>query len=98
MKFLDQAKIYIASGNGGDGCASFRREKYIEFGGDGIYAAWKTQNQEPCFKDNKIGWGDVPIAEKLQKNLMQFTTNQKDESEIKVQVNALKKTLEYFNK
>ena len=33
MKFLDQAKIYIASGNGGDGCASFRREKYIEFGG-----------------------------------------------------------------
>ena len=33
MKFLDQAKIYIASGNGGDGCVSFRREKYIEFGG-----------------------------------------------------------------
>ena len=33
MKFLDQAKIFIASGNGGDGCASFRREKYIEFGG-----------------------------------------------------------------
>jgi GTP-binding protein len=33
MKFLDQAKIHIASGNGGDGCASFRREKYIEFGG-----------------------------------------------------------------
>tara|TARA_Y100000817_G_scaffold308801_1_gene297043 strand:- start:50 stop:1042 length:993 start_codon:yes stop_codon:yes gene_type:complete len=33
MKFLDQAKIFIASGKGGDGCASFRREKYIEFGG-----------------------------------------------------------------
>ncbi len=33
MKFLDQAKIYISSGNGGDGCTSFRREKYIEFGG-----------------------------------------------------------------
>ena len=33
MKFLDQAKIFIASGNGGDGCASFRREKYIEYGG-----------------------------------------------------------------
>ncbi len=33
MKFLDQAKIFISSGNGGDGCASFRREKYIEFGG-----------------------------------------------------------------
>ncbi|MAH84498.1 MAG: GTPase ObgE [Rhodospirillaceae bacterium TMED8] len=33
MKFLDQAKIYIKSGDGGDGCVGFRREKYIEFGG-----------------------------------------------------------------
>ena len=33
MKFLDQAKIYIRSGDGGPGCVSFRREKYIEFGG-----------------------------------------------------------------
>ncbi len=33
MKFLDQAKIYIRSGDGGSGSMSFRREKYIEFGG-----------------------------------------------------------------
>ena len=33
MKFLDQAKIFVQSGNGGAGCVSFRREKYIEFGG-----------------------------------------------------------------
>ena len=33
MKFLDQAKIYIASGKGGKGSVSFRREKYIEYGG-----------------------------------------------------------------
>ena len=33
MKFLDQAKIYITSGKGGNGCVSFRREKNIEFGG-----------------------------------------------------------------
>ena len=33
MKFLDQAKIYIASGAGGNGCIGFRREKFIEFGG-----------------------------------------------------------------
>ena len=33
MKFLDQAKLYINSGKGGNGCVSFRREKYIEFGG-----------------------------------------------------------------
>ncbi len=33
MKFLDQAKVYIRSGDGGNGCVSFRREKFIEFGG-----------------------------------------------------------------
>ena len=33
MKFLDQAKIFLKSGDGGAGCLSFRREKYIEFGG-----------------------------------------------------------------
>jgi len=33
MKFLDQAKIYTRSGDGGNGCVSFRREKFIEFGG-----------------------------------------------------------------
>jgi len=33
MKFLDQARIYIKAGNGGSGSASFRREKFVEFGG-----------------------------------------------------------------
>jgi GTP-binding protein len=33
MKFLDQAKIFIKSGDGGDGVTAFRREKYVEFGG-----------------------------------------------------------------
>lgn len=33
MKFLDEAKIYVKSGDGGNGCISFRREKYVEFGG-----------------------------------------------------------------
>ncbi len=33
MKFLDQAKIFVKSGDGGNGCVSFRREKYIEHGG-----------------------------------------------------------------
>jgi len=33
MKFLDEAKVYVMSGAGGNGCVSFRREKFIEFGG-----------------------------------------------------------------
>src|SRR6202140_1754915 len=33
MKFLDEAKVYIRSGDGGNGCVSFRREKFIEYGG-----------------------------------------------------------------
>ena len=33
MKFLDQAKVYVKAGDGGNGCASFRREAYVEFGG-----------------------------------------------------------------
>src|SRR3546814_14807862 len=33
MKFLDEAKVFLKSGDGGNGCVSFRREKFIEFGG-----------------------------------------------------------------
>ena len=33
MKFLDLTKVYIRSGGGGSGCVSFRREKFIEYGG-----------------------------------------------------------------
>jgi GTP-binding protein len=33
VKFLDEAKVYVAGGDGGNGCVSFRREKFIEFGG-----------------------------------------------------------------
>ncbi|MEM1410073.1 MAG: GTPase ObgE, partial [Pseudomonadota bacterium] len=33
MKFLDRTKIYVKAGDGGNGALSFRREKYVEFGG-----------------------------------------------------------------
>ena len=86
------------------------RKKFLSFGGDGIYSAWQTVNNEPCFYNarkkglysgsmkisNSYGWGETPVAVKLQKNIMQFTTNQKDSKEIKKQILALKKTLEYF--
>ena len=86
------------------------RKKYVENGGDGIYAAWQTVNNEPCFLNarkkgiysgsmklsDSYGYGDVPVAEKVQKNIMQFTTNQNSDSAMKVQLNALKKTLNFF--
>ena len=33
MKFLDQAKVFLKAGDGGAGCVSFRREKFIDMGG-----------------------------------------------------------------
>ena len=51
MKFLDQVKIYIASGSGGNGCTSFRHEKYVEYGGpDGGNGG---KGSDIIFKTNK---------------------------------------------
>ncbi len=86
------------------------RKKFIEFGGDGIYAAWKILPDEGPFKqamkiglisgNKKIsesyGRGETPIARKLQKKIMQFTTNQKDRKEMQKQIFALKKTINFF--
>lgn len=74
------------------------RQKYMEFGGDGIYSAHQTVNNEPCFRDSKIGYGLVPVAEQLQKELMLFTTNQKNKEERDIQLHSLEKTLNYFEK
>lgn len=72
------------------------RKKYMDFGGDGIYAASKLIHQEPAFLNNKIGYGETPVAVELQKNLMNFTTNQANSEEIDIQIEAMHKTLEYF--
>ncbi len=72
------------------------RKKYMEFGGDGIYAASKLLFQEPIFKEMEIGYGDTPTAVSLQRSLMNFTTNQSCEEEQNVQRDALVSTLEYF--
>jgi perosamine synthetase len=73
------------------------RQKYIENGGDGFYAASKLQYQEPAFKNKKIGRCNAPTSEKLQKKLMNFTTNQENESERQIQAEAMYKTIQYFN-
>tara|TARA_B100000287_G_scaffold429996_1_gene484399 strand:- start:956 stop:2131 length:1176 start_codon:yes stop_codon:yes gene_type:complete len=72
------------------------RKKYMELGGDGIYAAWQLVPNEPAFKNQKIGWGKTPVAEKLQRNLMQFTCNQANADEITAQAECLRKTLNYY--
>jgi perosamine synthetase len=72
------------------------RMKYMEFGGDGIYAASKLQHQEPAFRDGKIGYGETPVAVDLQRKLMNFTTNQANAEERDIQVDALNKTLKFF--
>jgi perosamine synthetase len=72
------------------------RKKYMELGGDGIYAASKLLFQEPAFRDRKIGRGEAPVAVDLQRNLMNFTTNQENGEEIEKQMNALRQTLKYF--
>ena len=72
------------------------RKKYMEFGGDGIFAAAKLLHQEPVFRDRKIGHGETPVAVDLQKSLMNFTTNQANTDEMEIQIDALNKTLHYF--
>ena len=74
------------------------RKKFMEFGGDGIYAASKLIHQEPAIKKNKIGKmsNRTPNAKKLQKELLLFTTNQSNQKEINIQTKALKNTINYF--
>jgi perosamine synthetase len=86
------------------------RLKFIENGGDGFYAAWTLCYQEDSIEDVKnllksIGLKDrfktdqgiCPNAEIVQKKIMQFTTNQKNEEEMKIQAEALKKTIHFFS-
>ena len=63
MKFLDQAKIYVKAGNGGAGSASFRREKFIEFGG-------------PDGGDGGHGGSIILIAEENLNTLIDFRFQQ----------------------
>ena len=72
------------------------RKKHMEYGGDGIFSAAKLLHQEPIFRDLKIGYGETPVAVELQKNLMNFTTNQANTNEMDKQIDALGNALRYF--
>jgi len=63
MKFLDQAKIHVKAGNGGSGSSSFRREKFIEFGG-------------PDGGDGGNGGSIILIAEENLNTLIDFRFQQ----------------------
>jgi perosamine synthetase len=86
------------------------RLEYIKNGGDGIYAAWTLCYLEDSISDiqnrlSKMGLdgrfnsdlGQCPVAEEIQPELMQLTTNQKDETEMDIQANALRKTIISFS-
>jgi len=86
------------------------RNKHVENGGDGLYAAWTLCYLEGCVSDIKnllkpmglaerfiTDKGLCPNAEMIQPRLMQFTTNQKNEEEMKKQADALYKTIKYFS-
>ena len=86
------------------------RQKHISNGGDGIFAAWSLLYNEDSIPDvlkrlNSIGLEDrlnhrkgiCPNAETIQKKIMQFTTNQKNEDEMKIQADALNNTIKHFS-
>jgi perosamine synthetase len=87
------------------------RDRFIEFGGDGVYAAWKLTYLEPMFQkmellgrekfispENKSKYceGLCPVAERLQKCIVQFKTNYWNLDDAKKQAEILTKTLASF--
>jgi perosamine synthetase len=87
------------------------RKKYIEFGGDGIYAAWALTYEETLMAEghyrkhcpmlyDKLHFprGICPVAEELQPQLMQFVTNYGSLDEAKPMVDALHETIKFFGR
>lgn len=72
------------------------RRKYIENGGDGIYAAWSIPYQEPAMKNHYSPFPHCPVAEALQPRLMQFKTNYTDMDLAMSKAEALGKTIKGY--
>lgn len=82
------------------------QKKFIEFGGDSFYAASKILQDEPsikksqfskCFISCKKNCNCTPVAKSLQKRIINFCTNQGSVIDANRQINALKKTINYFD-
>jgi perosamine synthetase len=88
------------------------RDKFMEFGGKGIYAAWELSYLEPVFQnlnfhgrenfiDSKISSkyvrGYCPNAEYIQPRILAFRTNEWNPAESQIQAEVLRKTALYFN-
>ena len=80
----------------------------MEFGGDGIYAAWRLLYQEDVFASgiwrrhcpalyNDIHFASCPVAETIQPQLMQFVANYESINSAEPSFEALRKTIQYFN-
>jgi len=87
------------------------REKYVEYGGDGFYGAWSVPYLEPVMTERKFVqrcpdiYGNIhyqeglcPVAESLQPKIMQFKTNYRDMDLAAQKANALKNTIQFFDK
>ena len=77
------------------------RDKFQEFGGDGIYAPWKLTYQEPFFENlslsNRESSPYCPNAEALQTILLQFKTNYWKWHDAELQADILEKTINYYS-
>ncbi len=73
------------------------QKKFIAFGGDSFYAASKIVQDEPSIKKSKYKLYKTPVAKKLQKQIINFCTNQGNIIEADKQLKALRKTINYFS-
>ena len=62
MKFLDLAKVYIRSGAGGNGAVSFRREKFVEYGGPDGGDGGRQDSEEQRRGDKKMIFNNLICA------------------------------------
>ena len=77
MKFLDQAKIFVEAGYGGSGSASFRREKFVEYGGQLVLPGniIVRQRGTKIHPGNHVGFGIDHSIFSLVKGKVQFKTS-----------------------